>query len=447
MPAFYTYTVRMANQASRRDILKGTAALAAGLAFQPGLALGRPSSPKKADKLRFGVIGVSGRGGANLDSAAQMGTIVALCDVDMERLGKALIDHKGAAAFPDFRMMLEKMQHEIDAVVVSTPDHCHAPAAALAMRMGKPVYCEKPLTKSISEARKLAEIARSKKVVTQMGNQGTAGSSLRKTAALIQKGTFGAVKEVHCWTDRASGWWPQGVERPAAAVTPKTLEWDLWLGPSPFRPYAPGYAPFAWRGWWDFGAGALGDIGCHCMNLPFMALDLRDPIAVTAKTSGHNRDSYPSWSEIKYEFAKRGSREALDLYWYDGGHKPSQDIAPGMTFEGNGCLIVCANATVFSSDTYGANSSIVGGGALPDIQIEESPGHFQEFVQAIQNGGRAKADFADYSGALTETVLLGNLAVWADGPRLEWDARKMAVKGHPEYDVLIHPVYRPGYEL
>ena len=434
----------MAFNPSRREFLIGSATLAAGLAL-PDSAKAQGS--KRGDKVRFAVIGVGGRGGANLASAGQYGEVVALCDIEAERRAKSLIEYPDASTFADYREMLEAVRNQVDAVVVSTPDHNHAPAAAMAMSFGKHVYCEKPLTRTIYEARRLAEIAKSKKVVTQMGNQGTANTSLRKAAALIKSGAFGAVKEVHCWTDRADGWWAQGVDRPAPMPTPKGIDWDAWIGPSPFRPYAPGYHPFQWRGWWDFGSGSLGDIGCHCMNLPFMALDLREPTAVTAKTSGHNKDSFPNWSIVTYEFPKRGDRPALTLYWYDGGKKPPKELAPGMDYPGNGCILVCERATLFSPEPYGDGIRIVGGGEVPAIQVEESPGHFAEFVNAIKDGGRAKSDFTAYSGPLTETVLLGNLAIWADGPRVEWDARRMRVPGHPEYDSLIKPVYRPGWTL
>lgn len=413
-------------------------------ATMPMAAFGA-SRPER--KIRFAMIGVGGRGGAHLGPAAKYGEIVALCDVDAETRAKAMLDHPEAATFVDYRQMFDTFADQIDAVVVATPDHHHATASALAMRHGKHVYCEKPLTRTIAEARKLAELARTQRVMTQMGNQGTAGSNLRRVAALVKKGTFGKVKEVHCWTNRAGGWWPQGVDRPAPSPTPATLDWNVWLGSRPYRPHADGYHPFAWRGWWDFGAGALGDIGCHCMNLPFMALDLRDPVAVSAKTSGHNRDSFPAWSVITYEFARRGERDAVNLIWYDGGKLPPAEVAPGVDYGENGCLIVCEHATLFSPAEYAGSTSIVGGGELPAVEIVESPGHFEEFVNAIHGGPVPVSNFPGYSSALTETVLLGNLAVWADGPRLEWDAHGMRVTGHPEYDALLRPTYGRGWEL
>jgi hypothetical protein len=183
------------------------------------------------------------------------------------------------------------------------------------------------------------------------------------------------------------------------------------------------------------------------MNLPFMALDLRDPSAVTAQTSGHNRDSFPSWSVVTYEFARRGRRPELKLYWYDGGKKPSQDLAPGVEFGGNGCLIVCERATLYSPNEYGGDVRLLGGGEMPQIEIEPSPGHFTEFVDAIVKGGKPKSNIPKYAGPLTETVLLGNLAVWADGDRLPWDARTLSVPGRPEFDSLIRPRYRAGWSL
>ncbi|HXH61191.1 MAG TPA: Gfo/Idh/MocA family oxidoreductase [Fimbriimonadaceae bacterium] len=439
----------MARKTSRRDFLKASAAAAVGVTLGlPAVSEARTRQDSKKDVPRFALIGVTGRGGAHVKSASDMGVIVAMADVDEDHLAKVMPDHPDAATFQDYRTMLDSMHKEFDAVVIAIPDHQHAVAAAMAMHYGKHVYCEKPLTRTVGEARALARIAKEQKVMTQMGNQGTASTNLRKVAKLIQLGAFGKVKEVHCWTNRAGGWWPQGVDRPLPTFdAPKGLDWDLWVGPAPFRFYAPGYHPFAWRGWWDFGCGALGDIGCHCMNLPFMALDLRDPIAISAKTSGHNRDSFPQWSIITYEFGRRNGRPPLNLYWYDGGKIPSQDLAPGVDLDVNGSLIVCEKATLYSPHEYGMETHIVGGGDLPRVDIDESPGHFQEFANAVVGGPTPVSNFPGYSGPLTETVVLGNLAVWADGPRLEWDAANMTVKGTDEYDRLLNPLYRGDWEL
>ncbi|HVL39146.1 MAG TPA: Gfo/Idh/MocA family oxidoreductase [Fimbriimonadaceae bacterium] len=434
----------MSNDFSRRTFLKGAAAASAGLITVPALGQG---GRRSSDRIRFAIVGVGGRGEANLRSAAQHGDIVALCDIDAERRAKALVEFPDAATFEDFRRMLDAMRGQIDAVVVSTPDHTHAPAAAMAMHYGKHVYVEKPLTRTIGEARRLAEIAARNRVITQMGNQGTSHPALRKAVAVLQTGVYGYPREIHCWTNRAGGWWPQGVERPAPGTKPRTVDFDLWLGPSPERPYAAGYHPFAWRGWWDFGSGALGDIGCHCMNLPFMAFDLRDPLTIQAETSGHNKDSFPAWSIVTYEFGPRGSRPPTRMIWYDGGKKPSPELVNGEPLDDNGCIIVCEKATLYSRGEYGGTNKLVGGRELPDVPFEVSPGHFEEFAQGILTGKRPRGHIPTYSGALTETVLLGNLAVWASGERLQWDARRLRVPGRPEFDELIRPKYREGWSL
>lgn len=436
----------MSHELSRRDVLAGTAATVISIA---AAKVGAESSPKppRNGRLRVGIIGCGGKGWSGMEQAAEHGEIVALADVDAENRSKAMLQHPRAASFDDYRDMLRSMKGELDAVVISTPDHHHAVASAIAMRQGLHCYCEKPLTRTIWEARQLAKIARDKKVATQMGNQSTASTPMRKAAALIKAGTFGAVKEVHLWTDRASGWWKQGHERPPAARPPRQLDFDLWVGPRPDRPYGEGYHPFSWRGFWDFGTGSLGDMGCHIFNMPFMALDLRDPVAVQAETSGHNRESFPSWAIVHYEFGARNGRAPLNLFWHDGGKRPSPSLAPGFEYGGNGSIVVCEKGTIYSPDETNTTFKLVGGGDLPDIQVDESPGHMAEFFRAAEGGAPAKSNMPDYSGPLTETVLLGNLAIWANGPRLEWDARRMQVKGTKEFDGLIKPSYREGWAI
>ncbi len=432
----------MAHNTSRREFLKQSTSAVLGLGALTSLKAQSPN-----DRVRFAIIGVGGKGWSGMEGAARNGDIVAMCDIDSRSLARGLEVHKNARVYSDYRKLFDRRSSEFDAVVVSTPDHTHAVIAAMALRHGKAVYCEKPLTRTIWEARRLGEIARDAKVATQMGNQGTAHPNIRQMAAHIQAGTFGAVKEVHCWTDRPGGWWPQGVDRPAKGTVPNTVEWDLWLGPVKWRDYADGYHPFAWRGWWDFGTGAMGDIACHCMNLPYMALDLRDPIAVQANTSGHNKDSYPQSSTITYEFAARGSRGPLTLTWYDGGRKPSQDLFPSVPLAGNGCLIVCEKATLYSPGEYAGSTTLSVKMELPSVPYVESRGHMEEWVDAIKGGKMSMSNFPDYSGPLTEMALVGNLAVWANGPRLEWDAKRLRVKGTREYDSLIYPTYREGYSL
>lgn len=442
----------MAKELTRRDVLKGAAATAVGIAAAKVGAVAPDPAPNtqhgaKPERLRVGIIGCGGKGWSGMEGAAQFGDIVAICDTDAQERSKGMLEHPRAACFDDYREMLKALRGHLDAVVISTPDHHHAPATILALQAGLHVYCEKPLTRTISEARRVARLAREKKVATQMGNHSTANTPLRQAAALIRSGAFGAVREVHLWTDRAKGWWAQGVDRPTPGRAPKHVNFEQWLGPRPTRPYAQGYHPFAWRGWWDFGTGALGDMGCHIFNMPFMALDLRDPIAVQAKTSGHNRDSFPVWSIVRYEFGQRGDRGPLTVTWYDGGQLPDPSLGEGFKFGGNGVLVVCEKATVYGPSSDNNEFKLVGGGAMPEIEIEESPGHMAEFFRAATGGPPAVSNFPDYAGPLTETVLLGNLAIWADGPRLEWNARKMQVRGMPEYDELIRPTSRKGWEI
>jgi predicted dehydrogenase len=435
----------------RRRFLKSTALTGVGV-FVSGQAVAEDSKSPN-ERIRFACIGVGGKGQSDSAEARRHGDVVAICDIDDNTLEKAA--NRGfpeAAKYNDFRKMLDEMAGNIDAVTVSTPDHMHAPASAMAMRMGKACFTQKPLTRTIYEARKLGEIARDMNVATQMGNQGTASNSLRKTSQLIRAGAVGNVQEVHVWTNRPI--WPQGGPRPAEAEVPANVHWDLWLGCAPYRPYAPGYHPFAWRGWWDFGSGALGDMACHTVNMPFMALDLRDPTAVQATTSGHNRDSYPKWSIITYEFPSTGDRAACKMVWYDGGQKPSPDLFEGEAVSETGVLLIGDKGKLFAPGDYCEKGyKLLAGASEQEVKFEPSPGHFEEYVRAIKGGQPARSNFADYAGPLTETILLGNLAVWAaadaetPGKRIEWDAKNLKATNADEVALVVKPEYADGYKL
>ena len=324
----------------------------------------------------------------------------------------------------------------------------------MAMKMGLHCFCQKPLTRSIYEARRLGDIARHEKVKTQMGNQHTASSGLRKAAALVKAGTLGTVKEVHVWTNRPI--WVQQGEPAKTAPVPKTLAWDLWLGPRPERPYAPGYHPFAWRGFSDFGTGALGDMACHTFNLPFMALDLRDPISASPESSYGGglggsgiRDMFPKWSIITFQFPACGKRAAVKVVWYDGGKLPPAGLfGKGTKPDKSGSLLVGDKGSLYSPGDNGTSYKLLGDIAEPKgLEFVESPGHFAEFVDAIHGGPDAVSNFPDYAGPLTETILLGNLAVLSL-QKIEWDAKTMKAKGSTQaVEDLIRPTIRKGWTL
>ncbi len=443
----------MPRNVTRRQFVETTAALGIGY-WIADRAAAESNSPN--ERVSFACIGLEGKGHSDSDDAGRLGDVVAVCDVDANHLAAATKRFPKARQFTDFRKLFDAMHKSIDAVTVSTPDHIHALAAAMAMRHSKHCFVQKPLTHSLHEARVLAQLARENKVATQMGNQGTAASNLRREAALIRAGMLGRVSEVHIWTDRPI--WPQGLERPAPVPPPAQLSWDLWLGPAPERPFSrlssggPIYHPFAWRGWWDFGTGALGDIACHAVNMTFRALDLRNPVTVQAETSGHNRDSFPSWSIITYEFAATAARPALKLFWYDGGKRPKAELFAGLQGRGNGCLVIGDKGKMLSAGDGSEGFQLSKDLVRPEVTFPVSPGHFEEFVRAVRGGDPAWSNFPEYAGPLTETVLVGNLAVWVAnspgrGPKIEWDAVNQRAKNHAGLERLVQREYRKGYTL
>lgn len=442
----------MARTTNRRKFLQESAAIGIGLWAAGGVQA--KESVSANERIRFACIGVGGKGQSDSDDAAKHGDIVAICDIDDNTLENAS-KKKGfeqAKRFNDYRKLFDEMEKGIDAVTVSTPDHSHALATMMALVRGKACFTQKPLTHSVYEARLLADTARRMKVATQMGNQGTAGDSLRKAAATVQTGVLGKIKEVHVWTNRPI--WAQGGERPEPEdEVPSNIHWDLFIGPAPFRPYAPGYHPFAWRGWWDFGTGALGDMACHTFNMPFMALDLKNPTSIDAEHSGHNKDSYPSWSIINFIFPATSSRPEIPVTWYDKVKKPPKEVFGGKELPESGALIVGEKDTLYGKGDYCGDYELLSGAKLPEVTFDKSPGHFEEFAQAIRGGKPARSNFPDYSGPLTETILLGNLAVWCgkgpgvEGKKVMWDSTKLKATNAPELDVVINPPYREGWSM
>lgn len=444
----------MSRQTSRRTFLQETAAIGIGLWAGGGVLAEDSKSPN--ERIRFACIGIGGKGDSDSADAGKFGDVVAICDIDDGRLETAAEKKfPDAKRFNDYRKMFDEMAKSIDAVTVSTPDHHHAFASTIAMRLGKACFCQKPLTHSVSEARYMAELARQMKVATQMGNQGTAEDSLRQASALVKAGHLGTIKEVHVWTNRPV--WPQGGDRPKSGETaPESVHWDLFIGAAPYREYAADtYHPFKWRGWWDFGTGALGDMACHTFNMPFMALDLKNPTTIEAEHSGHNGDSYPNWSIIKFMFPATASRPAIPVTWYDGGEKPPKELLGEDVKDvpGSGALIVGEKDTLHAHGDYCQKFSLVSGNEPPQVEFKKSPGHFDEFVQAVKGGPAATSNFPNYAGPLTETILLGNLAVWCgkhpegDGKIVQWDSKNLRATNAPELDAIVKRKYRDGWSL
>jgi predicted dehydrogenase len=433
---------------SRRQILVSTSAGVATLATDR-LLRGVPAGYFANEKVNVAQIGVAGKGSADLKGVSDAGgNIVALCDVDERHLASAARQFTTARQHTDFRKMLDA-QKDIDAVVVTIPDHQHAVAAMAAMVRGKHVYCQKPLTHDIFEARMLRDTARKHKVATQMGNQGHAGEGLRTWVDWVKNGAVGNVREVHLWTNRPI--WPQGVETPTdSPPVPAGLNWDLWVGTAPMRAYSPAYHPFKWRGFWDFGTGALGDMGCHIIDVPFWALDLGGSCKVEAESDGQTHDSGPKWSIVTWHFPAKGTRPAVVMKWYDGGKMPPQPAGSSdqqwKDAKEGGVMFVGDKGTIAGSR---AKLPVVLGELgkdfkAPERTIPKSPGHYVEWLNACKGGPAAGTNF-DYSGPLTETVLLGNLAIRV-GKAVEWDSEKMKTN-LPEANALLRREYRKGWEL
>ena len=431
---------------TRRAFVGGAAALAFSVVSRH--VLGGEAHQAPSDTLGVAGVGVGGKGSSDVRGMGGE-NIVALCDVDAKRAAGNLKRFPKAQHFKDFRVMLEKCGSQIDAVTVSTPDHVHAPAAMMAIRMGKHCFTQKPLTHSIYEARQLGLAAREHKVATIMGVQGLCTESHRILCEWVWGDVLGPVREVHIWTNRPI--WPQGIPRPKdTPPCPKTLDWDLWLGPAPKRPYHPAYAPFKWRGWWDFGTGALGDIACHAFDAIFwsMKLGLAKTFEVEATHSGCNAETFPKWSVITYQFPERGGMAPMKLVWYDGGKKPPRpkDLDPKRKLGGGGEIIIGDKATTYGGRIVPETKMKELRSSLPDKSIPRSPGIYKEFIRACKGGPPTVGNFPDFAGPLTEIVLAGNLAV-KTGKKIAWDVEKLRCTNVPEANNYVRRDYRKGWTL
>ena len=488
---------------SRRDFLRGSLLTAGALAV--GGCATTADLPKSrvrlpADKLNLGAIGAGGKGSGDIDEMLAAGmNIMALCDVDETILLRKAVEirktNPGVRLYRDFRVMLER-EKNLDAVTVSTPDHMHAPAAALAMQLGKHVYCQKPLTHTIWEARQLRKLAKQYGVVTQMGNQGSGSSELRRGVEVLQAGVVGPIREVHVWTNRPI--WPQGIGRPKQVdIVPDTLDWDLWLGVAPVRPFVKDvhapipagklaksrygdefenvgvYHPFKWRGWHDFGTGALGDMACHTCNLAFRALNLGYAVEVEAQTEGDQPETFPLHGKVTFQFPARPHPTKpgellppVKLMWYEGGWKPEPELIKDVTtLRGDtplaGCYFVGDKGRFYSASDYGGENSMrlneepkLRGVAhheacqsVPET-LPRIKNHYKEWADACAAGTPeipySRFDIAAY---LTEIILIGCIAQRLPGKKIAWDGPNMFSPNTPEAGPMVRLAYRKGWAV
>jgi predicted dehydrogenase len=444
---------------NRRHFLSTSAAGAAAFMIAPRHVLGGPGQKAPSEKLDIGVIGAGGRGSDDIDGV-KTENIVALCDVDQVRAASNLKRFPDAKHYEDFRVMLDQ-EKGLDAVVIAIPDHVHAVASMTALKHGKHVYCEKPLTRTVHEARALAVEAANAKLATQMGNQGMAFEGNRLIKEWIWAGVIGPVREVHVWSDRPTHrgkmplWWPQGIERPTETPpVPATLNWDLWLGPAPWRPYHPAYVPFKWRGWWDFGSGGLGDMGIHNLAPVFSALKLGPPLSVHASSTPVFRETVPVASMVHYQFAARGDMPAVKVNWYDGGLLPARpdELEPDIPLDPeDGIIFVGDKGKILVRGWGGETPRLIPDSrnrefTPPPKSLPRSIGHHAEWIQACKTGRPTESNFA-FAGPLTEAVLLGSVAIRMEGQELLWDSANLKIPNAPEAEQYLQYQYRAGWEL
>jgi len=478
----------MTSGMNRRRFLQASAAAGAGYFLTASARSAARAASGPNGKVHIAGIGIGGKGSGDISQAGNLGEVVALCDIDDNNLDRKAKEFPSARKYHDFRKMLDEVGKEIDAVTVSTPDHTHAPASILAMKMRKHVYCQKPLTHTVFEARQMREVAAKLGVATQMGNQGSASSGLRRAVELIQSGIIGPVREAHVWTNRPI--WPQAPEvmsRPPEAPVPAYVHWDEFIGPAPFRPYAEyaerksqgrrrgrdgAYHPFAGRGWWDFGTGALGDMACHTANLAFRALKLGYPMSVLADATDVNPETYPSSAKITYQFPAREGMPPVTFTWYEGKRDDKKLLPPedlvrkAVAIDANarhkgqivdsGSILVGDKGILYAPSDNGTNfflSPAADREGLNKTQPEKLPvngkgddGMKIEWVEAMKGGPAAYSNF-DFAGMLTEAILLGNIAIRLTGEKLAWDGPGLKFTNHSRANQYLHYEYRKGWTL
>jgi predicted dehydrogenase len=452
----------------RRSFLASAAAVTAGFTIVPRHVLGGQGVTPPSDKLNIAAVGIGGMGKSNLKNCADE-AIVALCDVDWALAEPVFALYPDAKRYKDYRVMLDEVPN-IDAVIVATPDHSHAVIAMAAMAKKKHVYVQKPLTHSVSEARLLTETARKQGVMSQMGNQGHSGEGIRLICEWVWDGAIGKIHEAHAWTNRPV--WPSGIEMERPTETPevpKDLDWDLWIGPAQYRPYNPTYHPAKWRAWWDFGTGSLGDMACHIVDPLFWALKLKYPTSVEANISTYwhaffektepKNESFPRSTIVRFKFPARENMPPVMVTWWDGGLMPPRPprLEPGrrMGNEDGGILLLGEKGTIMAG-CYGESPRLVPESDMrkykkrPKKTIERIPegedGHEKDWIRACKTGKPASSNF-DYSGPLSEMVLMGNLAIRFPDRELMWNGEAMEVTNDADANAYVRPQYREGWHV
>ncbi len=432
----------MTNRMNRRTMLQTTAAAGAA-AYWVGASTESTRTASANEKLDVAVIGIGGRGSANLNGVRGE-NIVALCDVDDKRAGGAYQKFPKAKKYYDFRKMLDDMENQIDAVVVSTPDHTHFHPSVMAMRMGKHLYCEKPMAHSLYEARVMTELAAEKKVATQLGVQRHTLNNVHRVVELIKSGTIGEVRECHSWIGGDRGMPAIPKDKPPV---PDHLKWDLWMGPTAERSYSPAYAPYNWRFWWDYGTGETGNWGCHILDVPYWALNLRYPTKVDASGPPVHAQTTSKSMTTRFEFSANGKQPPVTLHWYHTKSGPPILKELGLPHYGMGSLFIGSEGMLLCD--FGKHKLYpvekFAGIEAPKVSIPKSPGFYKEWIDACKGGKPATCNF-DYSGPMTETVLLGNTAYRAGGG-FDWDAKTMTATGNSKVAPLLRPEFRKGWEI
>ncbi len=442
---------------TRRGFLGAAAAAGAALTVVPRHVLGGTSQAAPSGKLGIAGIGVGGMGGGNL-SQLETESIVALCDVDHVYAAPIFKKYPNAKVYKDYREMLDK-QKDVDAVLVATPDHTHAVISIAAMKAGRHVYCQKPLTHDVHEARRMAQVAKEAKVATQMGIQGHSGEGARLICEWIGAGLIGDVREVDAWCSLSyypwghAGWSSRWSDRPAdTPAVPATLDWDLWIGPAAMRPYHPAYHPAVWRCWWDFGCGMMGDRGAHTLDPVVWALKLGPPTSIEATSCGNTPEVHPLSAIVTFKFPARGAMPPVKLTWYEGTRPPRpEELEDGRQVPAEGGAIFIGSKGKIMAGVYGDGPRLIPEAMMKEVKLPEktlprvNASHEQDWVRACKSGQPAGADFA-FSGPLTETCLLGNIAKRVDA-RIDWDAANLKITNLPEADKLVRTQYRQGWSL